>query len=367
MHIPLVDLKAQYAGIRPEIDSAIQRVLDNTSFILGKEVASFERAFSEFVGAKGAVGTGSGTSALQLALLACGVGPGDEVVTTAHTFMATSEAISQTGARPVFVDIDPRTYNLDPNQVESAITSRTRAIMPVHLYGQPADLDPLLDIAGSRDLWLIEDAAQAHAAEYKGRRCGSIGHLACFSFYPGKNLGAYGDAGAVTSNDEALLAKVRKLHDHGRTTKYEHDEIGWGERMDALQAAVLGVKLPHLEGWTQARRSHARRYSELLAGCDVVTPYESPDARHVYHLYVVRSSRRDDLLEHLKNNGVDAGIHYPVPLHRQPAYLKQGYSDVHLPVSEKAASEVISLPMYPELTEDQISRVTDAVRRFVAR
>jgi dTDP-4-amino-4,6-dideoxygalactose transaminase len=365
MHIPLVDLKAQYAGIRGEIDAAIQRVLDNTSFILGKEVASFEQAFSEFIGVKGTVGIGSGTAALQLAMLACGIGPGDEVITSAHTFMATGEAISQTGARPIFVDIDPRTYNLDPNRVEGAVTSRTRAILPVHLYGQTADLDPLLDIAGRKDLWLIEDAAQAHAAEYKGRRCGNIGHLACFSFYPGKNLGAYGDAGAVTSGDEVLLAKVRKLHDHGRTTKYEHDEIGWGERLDALQAAVLAVKLPHLEGWTEARRSRARFYNELLAGCDVVTPYESPDARHVYHLYVIRADRRDELLEFLKSRGVDAGIHYPIPLHRQPAYAKQGYSDVNLPVSEKAAAEVLSLPMYPELTETQIRYVADTVREFV--
>jgi dTDP-4-amino-4,6-dideoxygalactose transaminase len=365
MQISLVDLKAQYASIRGEIDSTIQRVLDNTSFILGKEVASFEQAFSEFIGVKGAVGIGSGTAALQLAMLACGIGPGDEVITSAHTFIATAEAISQTGARPIFVDIDPRTYNLDPNQVESAVTSRTRAILPVHLYGQPADLNPLLDIAGRRDLWLIEDAAQAHAAEYNGRRCGSIGRLACFSFYPGKNLGAYGDAGAVTSNDESLLAKVRKLHDHGRTTKYEHDEIGWGERLDALQAAVLAAKLPHLEAWTEARRSHARLYNELLAGCDVVTPYESPDSRHVYHLYVIRARRRDELLEFLKSKGVDAGIHYPIPLHRQPAYAKLGYSDLHLPISEQAAAEVLSLPMYPELTEPQIRYVADAVREFV--
>ncbi len=364
MNIPLVDLKAQYAAIKPEVDSAIQRVLDNTSFILGQEVASFEEPFSAYVGAKGAVGIGSGTAALQLAMLACGIGAGDEVITSAHTFMATAEAISQTGARPVFIDIDPRTFNLDPNQVESAVTSRTRAIMPVHLYGQPADLDPLLDIAERKGLRLIEDAAQAHGAEYKGRRCGSIGHIACFSFYPGKNLGAYGDGGAVTSNDESLLARVRKLHDHGRTTKYEHDEIGWGERLDALQAAVLSVKLPHLEGWTEARRSHARLYNELLAGCDVVTPYESPEVRHVYHLYVIRTRYRDDLLGFLKGKGIDAGIHYPIPLHRQPAYINQGYSDVHLPVSEQAASEVLSLPMYPELTEHQVRYVSDAVKEF---
>lgn len=365
--IPLVDLKAQYAALKPDVDAAIHRVLDSAGFILGKEVAAFEEAFSALVTAKGAVGLGSGTAALQLALLACGIGPGDEVITSAHTFIATAEAISQTGARPVFVDIDPRTFNLEPNQVEDAVTSRTRAILPVHLYGQPADLDPMLDIAGSKELWLIEDAAQAHAAEYKGRRCGSIGHIACFSFYPGKNLGAYGDAGAVTSNDQSLLARVRKLHDHGRTTKYEHDEIGWGERLDAIQAAVLSIKLPHLEGWTQARRSHARFYNELLAGCEVVTPYESPDARHVYHLYVIRSPHRDELLGFLKSKGVDAGIHYPIPLHRQPAYVRLGYADVQLPVSEQAAAEVLSLPMYPELSEDQIRYVADTVKQFEKR
>ncbi|HSO76090.1 MAG TPA: DegT/DnrJ/EryC1/StrS family aminotransferase [Blastocatellia bacterium] len=364
MQIPLVDLKAQYATIKKEIDSSIQRVLDNASFILGSEVAAFEEAFAAFVGAKGAVGVGSGTAALQLSLLACGVGPGDEVITSTHTFFATAEAISQTGALPVFVDIDPRTYNLDPNRVERAVTSRTRAIVPVHLYGQPADLDPLLDIARRRDLLLIEDAAQAHAALYKGRHCGTIGHAACFSFYPGKNLGAYGDAGAVTSNDEVLLARVRKLHDHGRTTKYEHDEVGWGERLDALQAAVLAAKLPHLERWTEARRSNAGLYNEFLSECDVVTPYESPDVRHVYHLYVIRARRRDDLLGFLKSRGVDAGIHYPIPLHRQPAYSMLGYSNGDFPESELAAAQVLSLPMYPEATVKQIRYVADLVKEF---
>jgi dTDP-4-amino-4,6-dideoxygalactose transaminase len=297
-------------------------------------------------------------------MLACGVGPGDEVITAAHTFIATAEAISQTGARPVFVDIDPKTYTIDPRLVEDAITDRTKAIIPVHLYGQPADLDSLADIAQSRDLWLIEDAAQAHGAEYKGRRCGTIGDIACFSFYPGKNLGAYGDAGAVTSNDESLLAKVRKLRDHGRTTKYEHDEIGYGERIDALQAAILAAKLPHLESWTELRRSHARQYSELLAGSSVATPIESADVRHVYHLYVVRTPHRDDLLAHLKRRGVDAGIHYPIPLHKQPAYAKQGYSSLKLPISERASAEVLSLPLYPELTDAQILYVAEAVKEF---
>jgi len=369
MQIPLVDLKAQYAQIKPEIDAAIQRVLDHTGFILGQEVANFEQAFAEYVDAKDAVGVASGTAALRLALQACGIQPGDEVITVAHTFFATAEAISQIGARPIFVDIDPQTYTIDPNWVEDELNKRSdgrlRAIIPVHLYGQPADMDALVDIAQRHDLWVIEDAAQAHGAKYKGRRCGSIGHLACFSFYPSKNLGAYGDAGMVTGNDEALLAKVRRLRDHGRTRKYEHQEIGWGERLDALQAAILGAKLPHLEAWTEARRGHARRYTKLLAGCDVVTPYEAPWVRHVYHLYVIRTSRRNDLLAHLRARGIGAGVHYPIPLHRQPAYLREGYGDVRLPVTEQAAAEMVSLPMYPELGEGQIAYVAEAVKEFL--
>jgi len=362
MQVPLVDLKAQYVDTKSEIDAAIQRVVDNANFILGQEVADFEQAFARYVGAKGAVGVASGTSALFLSLLACGIGPGDEVITTAHTFMATAEVISQRGARPVFVDIDPRTYNIDPAQVEDAITPHTKAILPVHLYGQPAHMEPLLDIAQRHNLWLIEDAAQAHGAEYRGQRCGTIGHLACFSFYPGKNLGAYGDAGAVTSNDEALLSRVRTLRNHGRIGKYEHAEIGYGERLDALQAAILGAKLPHLDAWNEARRAHARLYNEWLADCDVVTPYESPEVRHVYHLYVLRTPQRETMLAHLKSREISAGIHYPLPLHRQPAYLKQGYGNVSLPVTERLAQEVLSLPMYPELSAEQIAYVTQAVK-----
>ncbi len=354
-------MKAQYANIKPEIDAAIQRVIDNRSFILGKEVTDFEQAFASCVGASGAVGVASGTAALQLALLVVGIGPGDEVITSAYTFIATAEAISLTGARPVFVDIDPQTYNIDPDRVKDAITPRTKAILPVHLYGQPAQMRPLREIAERHDLWLIEDAAQAHAAEYDGKRCGSIGDLACFSFYPSKNLGAYGDAGAVTGNDERLLAKVRKLRDHGRATKYEHEEIGFGERMDGLQAAILGAKLPHIEEWTEARRAHARLYNELLVDSDVVTPFEPPNTRHVYHLYVIRTRRRDAMMEHLKAKGIGAGVHYPIPLHRQPAYLKQGYGDVRLPITQRVAGEVVSLPMYPELSREQIEYVAHAV------
>ncbi|HSP63715.1 MAG TPA: DegT/DnrJ/EryC1/StrS family aminotransferase [Pyrinomonadaceae bacterium] len=344
------------------MDAAIQRVIGNTSFILGPEVSDFERAFAVAVGARGAVGVASGTAALHLALLALGVGPGDEVITSSHTFIATVEAIIRAGAKPVFVDIDPRTYNLDTDKVEAAITPRTKVLMPVHLYGQPAELKPLREMATRHRLWLIEDAAQAHLAEYEGRRCGSIGDVAGFSFYPGKNLGAYGDAGAVTSDDEALLAKIRRLRDHGSKTKYEHEVFGYGERIDSLQAAILGAKLPHLEAWTEARRAHARTYNELLAGADVVTPYEAPNVRHVYHLYVIRVPRRDAVLAHLKSKGIDAGIHYPLPVHLQPAYLKQGYDEISLPVTEQVAGEIISLPMYPELTREQIEFVAHTVK-----
>jgi dTDP-4-amino-4,6-dideoxygalactose transaminase len=337
-------------------------VIDNAGFILGKEVADFEQEFAAYAGAHSAVGVASGTAALHLALLAIGIRPGDEVIAPAHTFIATAEPISHTGARPVFVDIDSRTYNIDPQCVIEAITPRTRAIVAVHIYGQPSDLKALRRIADSRGLRLIEDAAQAHGAEVEGRRCGSIGDLSCFSFYPGKNLGAYGDGGAVTGNDEELLHKVRMLRDHGRTTKYEHDEIGFGERLDTIQAAILRVKLRHLDRWTEQRRSHAAAYNRLLAGAGVVTPYESPDCRHVYHLYVIRSARRQALLDHLKSKGIGAGVHYPIPLHRQPAYLKQGYGSLSLPVTERVTSEIVSLPMYPELTETQIEFVASAVK-----
>jgi dTDP-4-amino-4,6-dideoxygalactose transaminase len=366
MQVPLVDLAAQYRSIRPEVDAAIQRVLDRTSFILGDEVSTFESAFASYVQAGGAVGVSSGTAAIELSLRAIGLKPGEDVITTAHTFIATAEAITNAGGRPVFVDIDPGTFNLDPNQVESLVTERTRAILPVHLYGQPAEMPALMEIAQRRGIYLIEDAAQAVGAEIDGRRCGSIGHLACFSFYPGKNLGAYGDAGAVTGGDSDLLARIRQMRDHGRTTKYEHVEVGYAERIDALQAAVLAAKLPHLEAWTEARRSHARRYGELLVGSPVQPPVEPAGVRHVYHLYVVRTPRRDALLEHLKANGVAAGIHYPIPLHRQPAYASLGYGGLSLPETERAAAEVLSLPMYPELTDEQLGHIAACVRSFDA-
>lgn len=366
MRIPLVDLKAQYADIKDDVNAVIQRVLNHTGFILGEEVDLFEKSFSDFIGTAESVAVASGTAALQLALLAVGVGPGDEVITTAHTFVATAEAISHTGARVVFVDIDPLTYNLDPNLVEEAITPRTRAIVPVHLYGQPAEMASILDIAHRHNLWVIEDAAQAHGGEYRGFRCGSMGHLGCFSFYPGKNLGAYGDAGAVTGNDKDLINKLRRLRDHGRTSKYEHNDLGYGERMDAIQAAILKAKLRYLEGWLEARRRIAYRYNELLKGLPVSIPLELPHVRHVYHLYVVRTRKRDSLLDHLKEQGIGAGIHYPIPLHRQPAYLKLGYGEVQLPETERAASEVLSLPVYPEMTDDQVEYVVNAIKGYFA-
>jgi dTDP-4-amino-4,6-dideoxygalactose transaminase len=364
MQIPLVDLTAQYRSIRPEVDGAIQRVLDRSAFILGDEVREFEAAFAGYVEAGGAVGVSSGTAAIELALRAIGLQPGDEVITTEQTFIATAEAITNAGGRPVFADIDPATFNIDPSQVEALITDRTRAIVPVHLYGQPADLPAVMEIAQRRGLYVIEDAAQAVGAEIDGRRCGSIGKLACFSFYPGKNLGAYGDAGAVTGHDSDLLSRIRRMRDHGRTTKYEHVEVGYAERIDALQAAVLAAKLPHLEAWNEARRRHARSYGELLAGGPVTLPVEAAGMRHVYHLYVVRHPHRDALLEHLKANGIAAGVHYPIPLHRQLAYANLGYGDVSLPETERAANEVLSLPMYPELTDEQLHHIATCVRSF---
>jgi dTDP-4-amino-4,6-dideoxygalactose transaminase len=364
MTIPLVDLKAQYATIKPEVDAAIQRVLDHTGFILGAEVAAFEDAFARSLDVGGVVGVASGTAALQLALQACGVGRGDEVITTAHTFIATTEAVSNLGATPVFVDIDPATFNIDANLVEAAITPRTKALLPVHLYGRPAPMDNLMDIGRRHGIRVVEDAAQAHGARYRGRACGSIGDLGCFSFYPGKNLGAYGDGGAVSGNDHALVEHVRKLSNHGRLSKYEHDEIGYGERLDALQAAVLGVKLGYLADWVEARRLHARAYTRLLEGAGVVTPTEDPSDDHAFHLYVVRSQARDDLLKRLIDAGVGAGVHYPVPLHRQPAY--RDLAPVSLPHTERAAAEVLSLPLYPELTIAAIETVADAVRRLAA-
>jgi dTDP-4-amino-4,6-dideoxygalactose transaminase len=364
MAIPLVDLKAQYRSIQSDIDAAIRRVVENTSFILGKEVQAFEQAFAQYCGADHCIGVSSGTAALHLALRAAGIGPGDEVITSPFTFVATAEAIWMAGARPVFVDIHPRYYCIHPDLIERAITPRTKAIMPVHLYGQPADMDPIMDIARRHQLLVIEDAAQAHGAEYHGRRTGILGDIAGFSFYPGKNLGAYGDAGAVVTNNAELAERVRMLRDHGRRSKYEHEILGYGERLDALQAAILAAKLPHLEAWTERRRALAQRYHRLLAEVPVELPEEMPGTRMVYHIYAIRTPRRDALLQHLNAQGIGAGVHYPIPLHLQPSLRYLGYQPGDFPEAERASQEVLSLPLYPEMTDEQQDMIVEAIRQF---
>jgi dTDP-4-amino-4,6-dideoxygalactose transaminase len=360
--VPFVDLKAQYQSIKSEIDAAIARVIENTSFILGPEAERFENAFAEYVNARFCVGLNSGTAALHLALLACGIGAGDEVIIPANTFFATAEAVSLTGATPVFVDADPLAYTIDAGRIEGAITPRTRAIIPVHLYGQPADLDPFFEIARGRNLRVIEDAAQAHGAEYKGKRVGALGDIGCFSFYPGKNLGAYGEGGAVVTNDEQLARQVRLLRDHGSEKKYRHEIVGYNFRLEGIQAAVLDVKLKHLDRWNELRRAHAARYSDLLKDSGLVLPAEMNYARHVYHVYVVQSEARDALQKSLADGGIQTGIHYPIPIHLQPAYASMGHQRGDFPEAERQSDRVLSLPMFAELSEEQLERVTAAIR-----
>jgi len=361
--IPFMDLKAQYRSIKEEVDAAVFNVLESCQFALGKEVAAFEEEFAEYCGAQYGIGVNSGTSALHLALLAAGVGPGDEVVTVPFTFVATVAAILYPGACPVLVDIDPQSFTMDINQIEAAITERTKAIMPVHLYGQPADMDPILEIAQRHNLLVIEDAAQAHGAEYKGRRAGGIGDLGCFSFYPGKNLGAYGEGGMVVTNNPDYARTIRMLRDWGQQKKYEHVLKGYNYRMEGIQGAVLRVKLRHLEDWTEARRSHAARYNELLAGSGVQTPVEMPYSRHVYHVYAIRTSDRAAWKKALQAREIHTGIHYPFPVHLLEAYADLGYEAGAFPHSEQAAHEVLSLPMYAELSDDAIGTVVAEVAR----
>lgn len=356
--IPYVDLRTQYRNLKAEIDAAIAPVLEDAQFVLGPAVEAFEREFAGYCDTREAIGVNSGTSALHLALLASGVGPGDEVITVPFTFVATVAAIEYAGARPVFVDIEPDYWTMNPARIEEAITPRTRAIVPVHLFGQSADMDPLLAIAAKHGVTVIEDACQAHGALYRGRRCGSIGTLGCFSFYPGKNLGAYGEAGAVTTNDPDLATKVRLLRSWGERTRYEHTLRGFNYRMDGLQGAILGVKLRHLDAWNALRRAHAAQYREQLAGTPALTPPERDDSRHVFHVYAVRVPERDAWRARMTDGGVQTGIHYPIPIHLQPAYRDLGHARGDFPVAEQVASEVLSLPMFPELTSDQISRVT---------
>ncbi len=363
--LPFVDLAAQYAAIAPEVDEAISRVVRQTDFILGRDVEIFEEEFASFCGVRYAVGVDSGTSALELALRAYQIGPGHEVITVANTFIATALAISYTGATPVLVDADPQSYNLDVSLLERAITDRTRAIVPVHLYGQPADMEPILEIARRHGLVVIEDACQAHGARYRGRRVGSLGHAAAFSFYPGKNLGAYGDGGMVVANDERVADTLRMLRNYGQREKYHHLMQGFNRRLDTLQAAVLRVKLRYLDGWNESRRRHAARYGELLAGTEAVLPWAAPYGESVYHLYVIRARNRDGLAAHLRRKGIATGIHYPVPIHRQPAYQGLGCGQGSFPVAEEHAGQVLSLPMYAELAPADLEWVAESAKEFI--
>ncbi|MFN0157978.1 MAG: DegT/DnrJ/EryC1/StrS family aminotransferase [Bacteroidota bacterium] len=365
MNIPFLDLKLQYENLKNEIVPAVVATMESTQFILGKAVEDFEKRFAEAHGTKHCVAVGTGTDALHLVLWAKGIGLGDEVITVAHTFIATSEAISLTGATPVFVDIDPVTYTMNPELLEKAITKKTKAIVPVHLYGQPAPMDQIMAIANKYGLLVLEDACQAHLAQYEGRFVGQYGAAAAFSFYPGKNLGAYGEAGGITTNDDALAVKLRMLRDHGSIKKYHHVQWGHNYRMDGIQGAVLGVKLQYLDQWTEARRKHARTYSQKLQGVgDLILPKESPNARHVYHLYVVQTRFRDALQAHLTEKGVSTGLHYPIPLHLQEAYKDLGYVQGQFPVTEQVAQHGLSLPMFAELTDDQIGYVVDSIKEF---
>ena len=359
--IPFVDLPAQYRALKPEIDAAVAKVFENAQFILGPAVAAFERDFAAFCGTSEAIGVNSGTSALHLSLLAAGVGPGDEVITVPFTFVATVAAIEYAGAKPVLVDVEPEFLTMDPAKLEAAITPRTKAIIPVHLFGQPADMDPIMAIAKKHGLVVIEDACQAHGSEYRGTRCGSIGQLGCFSFYPGKNLGAYGEGGAVVTNDPELAKKIRLLRAWGEEVRYEHKYRGFNYRMDGVQGAILGVKLRHLDAWTEARRRNAAEYERCLADTSAKLPRERRDVRHVYHLYVVRLQQRDAWRERLTEAGVQTGVHYPIPVHLQPAYRDLGYAVGDFPVCEEASRDVLSLPMFPELTDAQIAEVAHAL------
>jgi dTDP-4-amino-4,6-dideoxygalactose transaminase len=362
MEIPFVDLKAQYRSIRDQIIDGFDESLQGMQLLLGPNVRAFESEFAEFCQARHAIGVANGTDALYLALRACGIGEGDEVITVSHSFIATAEAIVNLGAVPVYVDVDPNTYTLDPAKLPAAIGPRTRAIIPVHLYGQMADMDPIMKIAQRYGLVVIEDACQAHGAEYKGRRAGSIGDAAAFSFYMGKNLGAYGDAGAVTTNSRAVADHVRLLRDHGSRSKYEHDEMGYNSRLDELQALVLRVKLPKVNEWNAARRQHADTYRRLLADADISVPKEAAPGQHVYHLFVIETDDRDHVRQALDDRGIATGIHYPVPIHLQPASRDVGRVVGSMKVTERISSRILSLPMYAELEDAQLDYIANCIR-----
>ncbi|MDT8366717.1 MAG: DegT/DnrJ/EryC1/StrS family aminotransferase [bacterium] len=366
MNIPFVDLKSQYTSIKDEIDSAIADVIENTAFVGGPFLKRFEDAFAAFCGTRNCIGVGNGTDSLFIALKAKGIGEGDEVITAANSFIATSGAITMAGARVVFVDIIPETYNMDVSMLESRITPKTKAIISVHLYGQPVDMDPIMEIARKHDLVVIEDAAQAHGAEYKGRRVGTLGDMASFSFYPGKNLGAYGDGGALVTDDKELASKARMFANHGRADKFGHIFEGVNSRLDGLQAAILAAKLNHLEEWTESRRKNAYLYNKYLKDSNVITPIEIDNVRAVYHLYVVRvdAEKRTALQEFLKSSGIATGIHYPIALPNLKAYEYLGHTESDFPVASKMSSEIMSLPMFPELAEEQIAFVAEKINSF---
>jgi dTDP-4-amino-4,6-dideoxygalactose transaminase len=365
--VPFLDLKSHHAPLLEEINSAIGEVIDSGAFAGGPLVARFEEDFAAYCDCLHAIGVGSGTEALWLSLLALGIGPGDEVITVPNTFMATAEAITYCGARPVFVDVDERTYTMDPSALEEAVTPVTKAVIPVHLFGQPADMDPILEVARRHGLFVVEDACQAHGAEYKGRKVGTLADAACFSFYPGKNLGAYGEAGAVVTDNPELDEKIRILRDHGQVRKYHHTMVGWNCRMDGIQAAVLRIKLRHLDRWNQLRRSHAAHYDRALNGVeDLVPPMHPPWVRHVYHIYAIRIPDRDKVMRQLSDQGIGCGVHYPVPIHLQEAYRSIGYERGAFPIAERCAAEFVSLPMFPELTPAQAEIVIRGVKEAVS-
>ncbi len=367
MKVPFLDLKAQYEPIKEEIASAVNQVLETTAFAGGPFVADFEKDFAAFCQCQHAIGVGSGTEAIWMALNALGVGPGDEVITVPNTFIATAEAISFAGATPVFTDIDKNTFNMNPELLESAVTPETKAIIPVHLFGQMADMDPIMETARKHGLFVIEDACQAHGAEYRGRRAGSIGDAGCFSFYPGKNLGAYGEAGAIVTNNDELADKMKMFRDHGQNKKYHHSMIGWNCRMDGLQGAILGVKLKHLDKWSDMRRKNAGLYNELMGDIDSITLPQQPEyARHVYHIYPALVQNRETLMACLAEKEIFCGIHYPVPVHLTEAYRSLGYNKGSFPVAENIAGQLLSLPMFPELEHEQIEKVAKEVKAFIS-
>src|ERR1700682_5280164 len=364
--VPFVDLAAQYCTISAEINEAVAKVIRETDFILGRDVRLFEEEFAAFCQANWAIGVDSGTSALELALRAYEIGPGDEVITAANSFIASALSISPAGATPVLVDVDVDTYTIDVTAIERAITPRTKAIIPVHLYGHPADMDPIMQLAQRHGLVVIEDACQAHGARYKGKRAGSLGHAAAFSFYPGKNLGAYGDAGMVATSDDAVAKRLGMLRNYGQKEKYQHLFRGYNRRLDTLQAAVLRIKLKHLEDWNDARRQHAKNYGRLLGQTGIGVPRAAAHYESVWHLYVIQTDQRDALKEYLATRGIGVGIHYPVPIHLQPAYRDLGYRPGDFPVTERCARRILSLPMYAELTPEIVNRVAETASEFVA-